>query len=116
MSYYTPAMEQLRLRDKICSTAANMNLTKLAISSNNGWTGQALFCYRNKAKVMPQHQENSKVKPTPTSMLQTETVLRTLLSSTSDTLNILNNPHLNDGLAHITFLLLTGPLWRQLDP
>jgi hypothetical protein len=53
MSYYTPAMEQLRLRDKMHSTAANINLTKLATSPNNRWTGWALFCHRNKAKAMP---------------------------------------------------------------
>jgi hypothetical protein len=65
MSYYTPAIEQLRLRDKMRSTIANMNLTKLATSPNNRQIGWALFCHRNKAKATPQHQKNSKVKLTP---------------------------------------------------
>ena len=57
MSYYTPAMEQLKTKGKMRSTAVIINLTKLTISPNNGRTGRALFCHRNNAKAMPQHQK-----------------------------------------------------------
>jgi hypothetical protein len=56
-SYYTPAVEGLRLREKVCPTAANINLTKPQLLNKEG--GKVVRCAATNisAKATPQHNK-----------------------------------------------------------
>ena len=56
-SYYTPAVEGLRLREKVRPTAANINLTKPQLLNKEG--GKVAHCAATNisAKATPQHNK-----------------------------------------------------------
>ena len=57
MMYYIPAMEGLRLRERVCSTAANINLTKLELNQIRKDNVARRSATENKLKAMPQHHK-----------------------------------------------------------
>ena len=60
--YYTPAVRGLRLKEKVCLTAANMNLTKPQLLNKEG--GKVAHCaaINISAKATPQHNKIVKQK------------------------------------------------------
>ena len=58
--YYTPAVRELRLREKVHPTAANMNLTKLYLLIKKGGSVVCCAATNISAKVMPLHNKLSK--------------------------------------------------------
>jgi hypothetical protein len=55
--YYIPAVEGLRLREKVHSTAANINLTKPQLLNKEGGKVVHYAITNISAKVIPQHNK-----------------------------------------------------------
>jgi hypothetical protein len=51
--YYIPVVEGLRLREKVCPTTANINLTKLQLLNKEGGKVAYHAAINISAKVMP---------------------------------------------------------------
>jgi hypothetical protein len=58
--YYIPAVEGLRLKEKVCPTAANINLTKPQLLNKKGGKVACHAATNISAKAMPQHNETVK--------------------------------------------------------